>query len=224
MDFERFLTTTKKSAGKNTRKYIVLHHTGSVNYEAMCNLLSGGQSGRMVSVHYIVSQKGEIAKVEDHMAILWHAGESRWNGITDLNRHSIGIEICSDGHNYTDKQRQAVDRLVRFIMESENVPHGNILRHADISGFRGKWDVGQNFYGGNWTEYQNRFAPQEPSQWAQEAWNKAIAKGVLTKDPHGEVISRDLEVVFHRLNLLNSIEGSLSRERLAIVLDRLDLL
>lgn len=187
MIYERTLTTAKKSYGNNSCEYIIVHHTGSPNYEAMCKLLSGPKSGRFVSVHYVVAQDGSIAKIGTHLDILWHAGKSLWKGLSDFNKRSIGIEICSNGHDYTDNQREAVVKLIAEIKAMHAIPSQNILRHADISGYRGKWDVGPNFYTykwGTWDAFQASFegtTPQEKAvmrvvhEWNSKNWKRLYA-------------------------------------------------
>ena len=169
MIFDKQLSTHKKSAGKNTKEYVIVHHTGSANYEAMCTLLSSAE--RQVSTHYVIGQKGEVCKIGTHNDILWHAGDSRYKNRTVFNRISIGIEICSDGHEYTDAQRKIVHELILYIIKQENIHRYNILRHADIAGYRGKWDVGPNFYEGEygtWQKYQNSFREKTPEELIEE--------------------------------------------------------
>ena len=52
-----------------------------------------------VSSHFLVSKKGEIYYLVDLKKRAWHAGKSYWNGLTDLNSSSIGIEIDNSGHH-----------------------------------------------------------------------------------------------------------------------------
>ena len=46
-----------------------------------------------VSCHYIINLDGEIYQLVKDQKIAWHAGKSYWQGRTDLNGNSIGIEL-----------------------------------------------------------------------------------------------------------------------------------
>ena len=48
-----------------------------------------------VSSHYIVAEDGEIWQLVGEKRRARHAGVSYWQGIEDVNSHSIGIEFCS---------------------------------------------------------------------------------------------------------------------------------
>jgi N-acetyl-anhydromuramyl-L-alanine amidase AmpD len=168
MKFDKILTTEKKFITKNTRKYILVHHTGNENYEAMYKFLAGPKhSGRNVSCHYVIAQDARIAKIGEHLDSLWHAGNSFYKGAKNFNYHAIGIEICSNGFDYSEKQREIVVKLVREILDSEQkIVPSNILRHAHVSGYRGKWDVGPNFYEpiwGTWENFQKQFEQDSES-------------------------------------------------------------
>jgi len=145
--FDKVLDTTKKSDGVNLKVYTMLHHTGSPGYEGNCRILSGKKTvGRNTSVHYVVGLGGEICKIGEHEDILWHAGKSRYRGRERLNNYSIGIEICSDGFNYTQDQRDSVRELITYINEIEGISWQNIIRHKDVARHRGKWDVHDSFW------------------------------------------------------------------------------
>jgi N-acetylmuramoyl-L-alanine amidase len=140
------LKTSKRSKGTNTKEYVILHHTGGGTFKSNCNLLSGNDGE--VSVHYILGENGEIAKIGDHKDILWHAGEGIVNEQkSNMNTNCIGIEVVSDGKTFTEAQRKTLPPLVRQIMKEERIKKEKVLRHADIAGYRGKWDLGLSFFG-----------------------------------------------------------------------------
>jgi N-acetyl-anhydromuramyl-L-alanine amidase AmpD len=161
MNFDKHLPTSKKFRGINTKELLCLHHTGSPNYDAMCRLLSGPPGGRNVSVHYVVALDGRVCKIGHHNDKLWHVGMGMYEGVRqNLNHKALGIEICSNGHDYTDTQRKAVDELVKYLIKEENFQKDQIIRHAHVSGYRGKWDVGENFYKPrfkSWSDYVDSF-------------------------------------------------------------------
>ena len=72
-------------------KYIILHYTAMTNhFEAIEHLCS---NSNRVSSHYLISKKGTIYYLVDTNNSAWHAGNSFWKGLTDLNSHSIGIVL-----------------------------------------------------------------------------------------------------------------------------------
>lgn len=182
-------TTKKISPGVNSKKFVILHHTANNNDNVVDYLAF---NSKQVSVHYVVCRNGDIYKLADENAITWHAGVSSWKWLNNLNRHSIGIEIVSDGHSFTDEQRVATRELVNDIIARNNIPAENILRHADIAPGR-KWDVWPAFYNNQFPDfisYQNsyRMKPTETTKTdlhveALKAHMLGIRNGERAKDP-----------------------------------------
>jgi N-acetyl-anhydromuramyl-L-alanine amidase AmpD len=52
-----------------------------------------------VSAHYLVDEDGTVYRWST-IKRAWHAGKSRWRGITDVNSASVGIEIVNPGHEF----------------------------------------------------------------------------------------------------------------------------
>ena len=76
-------------------------------------------------------------------------GQSWWNGETDLNSCSIGIEIHNPGHDFdypdfTEAQMQAVEALCLDILSRHAIPPDRVLAHSDIAPGR-KRDPGEKF-------------------------------------------------------------------------------
>ena len=145
-----------KSPNFNDRKLpislLVLHYTGMETGEAACARLC--DEAAQVSAHYVLHEDGKIETLvdEDHRA--WHAGVSEWNGITDVNSASIGIEIVNGGHNvplpdgslppYKDAQILALIKLCKEIIDRHDIKPRNIVGHSDIAPGR-KEDPGEHF-------------------------------------------------------------------------------
>ena len=79
----------------------------------------------------------------------WHAGVSSWEGETDINSRSIGIEISNGGHalgytEFPDAQIDAVIALSRDIIRRHHMRADRVLAHSDVAPGR-KIDPGEKF-------------------------------------------------------------------------------
>jgi N-acetylmuramoyl-L-alanine amidase len=141
---------------------LVLHYTGMESGEAAFERLLDPAS--KVSAHYMVEEDGEIKQLVDEGRRAWHAGLSFWNGITDINSASVGIEIVNGGHDFdlpefTRPQLTSVIRLSKKIVKSYDIPDFNIVGHSDIAPSR-KQDPGEKF---PWKEVAQRGVGYWPS-------------------------------------------------------------
>ena len=90
---------------------VVLHYTGMQSaraaLERMCD------PAAEVSAHYMVDEDGGVFRLvlEDKSA--WHAGVSYWQGATDINDRSVGIEIVNPGHEFGYRPFTAHRRWLR---------------------------------------------------------------------------------------------------------------
>lgn len=92
----RLVGTKKKSAGKNSKRFVVVHYTAHDNFEGDVKQLSTADA--KVSCHLVIGRDGEITQIGSFDDILWHAGPSKWKGVNGLNSHSIGIELTNPGY------------------------------------------------------------------------------------------------------------------------------
>ncbi len=126
---------------------LVLHYTGMASAEAARDLLTSADSG--VSCHYLIDEQGIITQMVGEEMRAWHAGASVWQGETDTNSRSIGIEIQNPGHalgyrDFPDEQMKAVVALCRDILTRHAIPPRNVLAHSDVAPGR-KIDPGERF-------------------------------------------------------------------------------
>lgn len=126
---------------------LILHYTGMETAEKACAWLCAPES--RVSCHYLVDEDGLITAMVDEELRAWHAGESSWHGETDINSHSIGIEIHNRGHflgypDFPPRQMKAVAELCQDIVDRHAIVPERVLAHSDVAPGR-KIDPGEKF-------------------------------------------------------------------------------
>lgn len=146
---QRFVAAANHEPRRNGRAVdmLLLHYTGMASAASACALLCSAESG--VSCHYLVDEDGTITQMVGEEARAWHAGVSTWQGETDTNSRSIGIEIQNPGHTigyrgFPAVQMEAVVALCRDILSRHDIPPAKVLAHSDVAPGR-KVDPGELF-------------------------------------------------------------------------------
>jgi len=126
---------------------ILLHYTGMADAEVALTRLC--QPGGEVSTHYFVYEDGRLVQCVPEERRAWHAGESSWAGMDDINSRSVGIEIVNPGHglgyaDFPDAQIATVIALVGDIAVRQRIAPHRILAHSDVAPVR-KQDPGEKF-------------------------------------------------------------------------------
>lgn len=126
---------------------LVLHYTGMKDGASalarMCD------PNAQVSAHYMIEEDGRVFQLVDEDKRAWHAGVSSWNGLSDINSHSIGVEIVNGGHDFglpdfPQVQIESVIDLCQQICGRHSIPSQHIVAHSDIAPGR-KLDPGEKF-------------------------------------------------------------------------------
>ena len=130
---------------------VVLHYTDMETTKAALDHMCNPQSE--VSAHYLISETGDIYQLVEEDKRAWHAGVSYWNGETDINSCSIGIELANRGHShmkteglapFPSAQIASLIQLLKPIMDIYHIPASRLLAHSDIAPGR-KIDPGPRF-------------------------------------------------------------------------------
>ena len=126
---------------------LVLHYTGMQTAEAAVSRLR--DPAAEVSAHYVVNENGVILRLVPEERRAWHAGRGVWQGETDVNAASIGIEIVNPGHEFgyrafPEAQVRAVIALIADIRSRWTISDSRIIGHSDTAPDR-KQDPGELF-------------------------------------------------------------------------------
>ena len=122
---------------------VVLHYTAMASCaEARARLCS---VEHQVSAHWLISENGQSEQLVDEAMRAWHAGAGGWAGLTDINSHSIGIELANTGfHPFSEPQMLALEALLTGIMARWAIPPAGVIAHSDMAPGR-KFDPGARF-------------------------------------------------------------------------------
>lgn len=124
-------------------QFLVIHCTAMATAEDAIERLCDPASG--VSAHYVVDEKGAVYRLVAEENKAWHAGISYWDGVSDLNFTSVGIEIANPGDApYPQAQMDAVIALSNAIINRHKIRSFHVAAHSDIAPDR-KQDPGAQF-------------------------------------------------------------------------------
>ena len=142
-------STTYRSPNHSERRQpisaLVLHHgagTRQSDLAWLCNPAS------KVSAHYYVCRDGTIYQLVDDSRVAWHAGASQFDGRTDVNAFSLGIETehTTDpkaGPLHADwppVQLDALAWLCRQKMAQYAIPPDRVVSHRAVATPPGRKD------------------------------------------------------------------------------------
>ena len=148
----------RKNAAKPS--LIVLHYTAMTSTDAALQRLC--DPAHEVSAHYLISNEGYTWQLVAETRRAWHAGAGLWGDVSDVNSHSIGIELTNAGdHPFAAPQMLALEILLRDVMERWSIPPQAVIAHSDFAIGR-KRDPGPRF---DW----RRLAQQGLSVWPEPA-------------------------------------------------------
>jgi N-acetylmuramoyl-L-alanine amidase len=112
--------------------FVILHQTTNDTVGKALATLTDPQ--RKVSAHYLIGRDGGLIQLVDESARAWHAGESRWGGMSDLNSASIGIELDNTGEEpFAEAQIVTLLSLLADLRERYKIPAANVLAHGDVA-------------------------------------------------------------------------------------------
>lgn len=114
---------------------IVLHTTEAPAASAVRKLSDQGEC------NFFLDTDGRIYRIIDHRRVAYHAGRSMWNGRSEVDNFSIGIEVCGY-HNrpITTAQTRSLAALIAEMKRVYGVQDYNVVPHSAVAyGAPNKW-------------------------------------------------------------------------------------
>lgn len=137
----------------------MLHYTAMASAEAALERLCSAE--HEVSCHYLIGQTGDVWRLVAEEVRAWHAGAGCWQGLSDINSRSIGIELCNDGRSpFPEPQIAALEALLPGIMDRWGIGPMGLIGHSDMAPAR-KSDPGPRF---DWARLARRGLAHVPER------------------------------------------------------------
>ena len=122
---------------------VVIHYTAMQSAQAALKALCNPETE--VSAHYLIAEDGEVLSLVPEAMRAWHAGAGAWGAVTDVNSHSIGIELANDGFSpFAAAQMDALLELLKGIKARWGIRPERVIGHSDMAPGR-KIDPGPRF-------------------------------------------------------------------------------
>jgi N-acetylmuramoyl-L-alanine amidase len=136
-------------------KMIVMHYTVGGCMSVLHHFTKPVKTDR-VSSHYVITERevkwwqkhgiagGQIVQVVPEEKRAWHAGNSKWQDLENVNHWSIGIENVNKGfikrgknktvwYNFDEEQIHNLGLLTKRIVDKYNINPTKIVGHSDIA-------------------------------------------------------------------------------------------
>ncbi len=99
--------------------------------------------GLTVSAHFLIARDGELLQFVSCDERAWHAGTSSWQGRSNCNDYSIGVELEGlEGESFEAAQYATLDALLPTL--AERYPIRAVAGHEHVAAGR-KGDPGPGF-------------------------------------------------------------------------------
>ncbi len=118
--------------GMRKPEIVIIHHTAQQSCDQTLQTFTLEKT--QVSAHYVICRAGKVYHMLNDWLRAWHAGASRWGGMTDVNSASIGIELDNNGAEpFSDAQIDALINTLTTLKKTYNINIRNFVGHGDIA-------------------------------------------------------------------------------------------
>lgn len=112
--------------------FVIIHHTAQESMDQTIRTFTLERT--QVSAHYVIGRDGKTIQMLNDYLRSWHAGQSRWGKITDMNSQSVGIELDNNGREpFSNVQINSLIRLLDTLKTNYRIPAENFIGHSDIA-------------------------------------------------------------------------------------------
>lgn len=121
---QAYLRPSPNAGGELKPKGIIIHYTAGASANGAISWMQNPSS--QVSCHLVIDRQGNIFQLVEFNRIAWHAGQSRYKNLSNLNNHTIGIELDNMG-------------LLKWInKKAVYTPTGTILKPSEYTVVKGQ--------------------------------------------------------------------------------------
>lgn len=125
---------------RRERTDLIVVHTSEGSLKGTLRVVSRGKvvRGRRITpgghAHYVIARDGTCYRTLDRKYVADHAGQSLWDGVPDVSRISVGIELV--GYHYapiTAKQYRSLGMLLELLQKIYGLEDRQVVTHSQVA-------------------------------------------------------------------------------------------
>jgi N-acetylmuramoyl-L-alanine amidase len=118
--------------GMRKPSFVIIHHTAQNTCDSTLRTFALPRT--QVSAHYVICKDGTVHHMLNDYLRAWHAGNSKWGNLTDINSASIGIELDNNGFEaFPQAQINSLLLVLKKLKKENNIAVANFIGHSDIA-------------------------------------------------------------------------------------------
>jgi|TARA_R110000772_G_scaffold267384_2_gene391269 N-acetyl-anhydromuramyl-L-alanine amidase AmpD len=131
-DYPEVYKPSPNKSGTIKPRFIVLHHSSGSHDGTRSWILNPSSE---VSYHYLIAADGSRTQFVYDTKRAWHAGRSKWDGISGLNGYSVGISFYGNTHTRTPSvvEIDSAAKKCIYLMKKFNIGIDGIVTHKMVS-------------------------------------------------------------------------------------------
>ena len=131
-DYPEVYKPSPNKSGTIKPRFIVLHHSSGSHDGTRSWILNPSSE---VSYHYLIAADGSRTQFVYDTKRAWHAGRSKWDGISGLNGYSVGVSFYGNTHTRTPSvvEIDSAAKKCIYLMKKFNIGIDGIVTHKMVS-------------------------------------------------------------------------------------------
>ena len=131
-DYPEVYKPSPNKSGTIKPLFIVLNHSSGSHDVTRSWILNPSSE---VSYHYLIAADGSRTQFVYDTKRAWHAGRSKWDGISGLNGYSVGISFYGNTHTRTPSvvEIDSAAKKCIYLMKKFNIGIDGIVTHKMVS-------------------------------------------------------------------------------------------
>jgi N-acetyl-anhydromuramyl-L-alanine amidase AmpD len=122
-----------KTVASKSNDFLVIHRTGGSKISGAINGFIDTKDPERKCIHYLIDRDGHVIKLAHEDDAVNHTGRSFFQGRTDINSSSVGIEnVNGDPDTFPDEQYTTLLRLVQEIRTANAIGRQQVIGHVEI--------------------------------------------------------------------------------------------
>ncbi len=139
IDYRGKLNRQFRKVTRKKTEYIIVHTTEGGRNSAL-RVISKGKivNGRRVTpgghAHYVIARDGKTYRTLDKKYVADHAGESMWDGVSDISKVSVSIELVGyHSQEIARQQYRSLELLLELLQKIYDLEDRQVLTHSQVA-------------------------------------------------------------------------------------------